>query len=50
MKINNGYSYKKNGWLYISVKGAPKERGFAYGYYCANEFKENTKNVAILYF
>ena len=43
MKINNGYSYKKNGWLYISVKGAPKERGIAYGYYCANEFKEIQK-------
>jgi len=43
MKIKNGYSYKKNGWLYISVKGRPKERGFAYGYYCANDFKEIQK-------
>jgi hypothetical protein len=43
MKINNGYSFKKNGWTYISVKGKPKERGFAYGYYCADEFKEIQK-------
>jgi hypothetical protein len=43
MKINNGYSFKKNGWTYISVKGKPNERGFAYGYYCADEFKEVQK-------
>jgi len=40
MKIKNGYSYKKNGWTYISVQGKPKERGFAYGYICAKDFKE----------
>jgi len=43
MKINNGFSLKKNGWTYISVKGKPKERGFAYGYYCADDFKEIQK-------
>ena len=41
--INNGISYKKNGWLYISVKGRPRERGYAYGYYCAEEFKKVQK-------
>ena len=40
MKIKNGHTYKKNGWIYIHVKGFPKERGYAYGYLCANEFKE----------
>jgi hypothetical protein len=39
-KPKNGNSYKKNGWQYISVKGSPKERGYAYGYFCADEFKE----------
>ena len=39
-KIKNGISYDKNGWKYISIKGAPKERGYAYGYLCAKEFKE----------
>lgn len=40
MKIKNSFSYKKNGWTYISVKGKPHERGYAYGYYCADEFKK----------
>ena len=39
-KIKNGIRYEKNGWIYISIKGKPKERGYAYGYLCANEFKE----------
>jgi hypothetical protein len=43
MKIKNGYSFDKNGWTYISVYGKPKERGFAYGYLCAKEFKEIQK-------
>ena len=33
-------SYEKNGWLYISVKGEPKKRGYDYGYLCAKKFKE----------
>jgi hypothetical protein len=40
MKVKNGFSYKKNEWTYISVKGKPKERGYAYGYLCAKEFAE----------
>jgi len=42
-KIKNGLSYDKNGWKYISIKGEPKERGYAYGYLCANNFKEIQK-------
>ena len=42
-KIKNGLSYNKNGWKYISIKGEPKERGYAYGYLCANDFKEIQK-------
>jgi hypothetical protein len=40
MKIKNGMSYEKNGWKYISIHGKPKERGYAYGYLCAKDFKE----------
>jgi len=49
-KIKNGISYDKNGWKYISIKGAPKERGYAYGYLCAKEFKEiqNLLNFLIM--
>ena len=48
MKIKNGLSYEKNGWKYISIKGSPKERGYAYGYLCANEFKEIQKMLEFL--
>lgn len=47
-KIKNGISYKKNGWTYISIKGKPKERGYAYGYFCANDFKEIQKTLTFL--
>lgn len=46
-RVKNGLSYDKNGWKYISIKGKPKERGYAYGYLCATEFKEIQK---MLYF
>ena len=36
----NGTSYKKNGWTYISIWGEPYERGIAYGYYSAFDFKK----------
>ncbi len=40
MKIKNGMSFEKNGWTYISIKGKPRERGYAYGYMCAPQFKK----------
>jgi len=49
-KIKNGISYEKNGWKYISIKGKPKERGYAYGYLCANDFKEIQKMLKFLMF
>jgi hypothetical protein len=47
-KIKNGMSYEKNGWKYISIYGKPKERGYAYGYLCAEEFKEIQKMLIFL--
>ena len=47
-KVKNGLSYKKNGWTYISIKGKPKERGYAYGYLCANDFKEIQRTLKFL--
>jgi hypothetical protein len=49
-KIKNGTSYQKNGWKYISIKGKPKERGYAYGYLCAEDFKEIQKMLKFLMF
>ena len=39
-KIKNGISYEMNGWLYVSVHGDPRERGYAYGYLIAHEIKK----------
>lgn len=44
-KTKNGFAYDLNGWRYISIHGAPKERGYAYGYLCADIFKEVQKMV-----
>lgn len=40
IKVKNGFSYEKNGWKYININGQPRERGYAYGFLCAKEFKE----------
>lgn len=40
MKLKNGMSYEKNGWTYVSISGGAKERGYAFGYLCAKQFKE----------
>jgi hypothetical protein len=38
--IRNGSSFKQNGWTYISIHGKPRERGYAYGFFCAEDFKK----------
>ena len=40
MKIKNGVLHEKNGWKYVSVKGDPKERGYAFGYFSASDYKK----------
>lgn len=47
-RIKNGISYNKNGWKYISIHGKPKDRGYAYGYLCAKDFKEIQKMLSFL--
>lgn len=39
-KVKNGLRYEKNGWIYLSIKGNARERGFAHGSLVANELKE----------
>jgi hypothetical protein len=39
-KIKNGISYELNGWRYVSVKGNPRERGYAYGFLISDIMKE----------
>jgi hypothetical protein len=38
--IKNGTRYDMNGWIYISVQGGPKERGYAYGKLIKEDMKE----------
>ena len=47
-KIKNGISYELNGWTYISIKGGPRERGYAHGYLIANDFKKIQKMLAFI--
>jgi hypothetical protein len=39
-KVKNGISYEQNGWLYVSIKGSPRERGYAYGKLIHKEMKK----------
>jgi len=40
MIIKNGIRSEKNGWIYISVKGAPYDLGYAHGYLVAPELMD----------
>jgi hypothetical protein len=50
MKNKNGFMIQKNGWKYISIFGKPKERGYAYGFLCADDFKEIQKMLQFFIF
>jgi len=39
-KVKNGISYEQNGWLYVSIKGGAKDRGYAYGKLIHKEMKK----------
>ena len=39
-KVKNGIRYDLNGWTYVSIKGSPKERGYAYGKLLVKDMKE----------
>jgi len=39
----HGSKYEKNGWIYISIDGSPRERGFANGYLVADELADVQK-------
>jgi hypothetical protein len=44
-KIKNGIRYDINGFIYISIKGTPKERGYAYGKLVAQDMKQVFKII-----
>ena len=39
-KHKNGLSYDLNGFKFISIKGSPRERGRAMGYFSGKDFKK----------
>ena len=39
-KHKNGLSYDLNGFKFISIKGSPRERGQAFGFFSAKDFKK----------
>jgi hypothetical protein len=45
MRVKNGESYEKNGWIYVSIKGSPYSRGYAYGKLIAAEMKRVNKII-----
>ena len=38
--VKNGYMKEINGWKYISIRGSPRERGYAYGFLSATDFRK----------
>jgi len=38
--VKGGTSYEKNGWIYVSVSGEPKERGYDYGKLIFKQMKQ----------
>jgi len=45
MKVKNGFKYNLNGWVYISIKGKPYERGLAHGVLLKDEIKKAIKTM-----
>jgi len=45
IKVKNGIRYDMNGWVYISIHGAPFERGCAYGKLIAKDMQYIMKTI-----
>ena len=41
--LSKANRHEKNGWIYLHIEGAPKERGFQHGYLLAKEIKESLR-------
>jgi len=45
IRVKNGLRYDINGWVYISIRGDPFERGYAYGKLIAKDMKHIMKTI-----
>jgi len=41
--LSKANRHEKEGWIYLHIEGAPKDRGFQHGYLLANEIKESIR-------
>ena len=41
--LSKANRHEKNGWIYLHIEGAPRERGFQHGYLLAKEIKESIR-------
>ena len=48
IRVKNGIRYEMNGWVYISIKGGPFERGFAYGQLIAKDMKNVLNTIRFI--
>ncbi len=43
--MTSSYCYRKNGWTFLHIEGAPYERGFQHGYHLAKDISNVFKNL-----
>ena len=48
IRVKNGIRYEMNGWVYISIKGNPFERGLAYGKLIAKDMKNVMNTIRFI--
>lgn len=48
MKVKNGIRYDMNGWVYVSIKGSPWDRGYAYGLLIAKDMKRVMETIRFI--
>lgn len=41
--LSNAEKHEKNGWVYLRIQGAPRERGFQHGYLLAKDIDEGIR-------
>src|SRR5215831_4924472 len=39
-KLNGGYRFERNGWIYVHLQGSPDRLGYQHGYLLADEVRE----------
>src|SRR5215813_289659 len=45
-KMEGGYRFERNGWIYVHLEGAPERLGYQHGYLLADEIRELLRVVA----